>query len=118
MNPRPEWRELWNQRCLLLQFDGHFSAENALDAIGTISALMEQTEGKTTMVWDCTGMTGYDTSAREDWQTLMRDIKPKIHRIHLVSESTVICSWAMLVGTFAGIKISTSAALEEFRAPG
>jgi hypothetical protein len=57
-------------------------------------------------------MTGYDTAAREDWQLLIRDIKPKIERIHLVAKSTVICSWAVLVGTFAGITITPWAALD------
>ena len=118
MNPRPEWRDLGNRRCLLLRFDGHFSAENALDAISTISSLVEQTEGKTTMVWECTGMTSYDTAAREDWQVLIKDIKSKIESIHLVSESLAVRSWAMVVGSFAGIKITTWATLDDFHTRG
>jgi hypothetical protein len=114
MNPTVEWREMRNERCLFLRFDGQFTAENARNAITTISSLVEKTAGKITMVWECTHMTGFETAAREAWQVFMKELTSKIERIHLVSNKVVIRSGAMVVGVFAGIKITTWATLDEF----
>ncbi len=114
-NPRSEWRDTGGQRCLFLLFHGHFSEENARDAMDTICSMADKAEQQITMVWECTGMTGYDTVAREDWQMLIRDIKPKIDSVHLVSASTAIRCWAMGVCAFAGVRITAWDALDQFR---
>ena len=118
MNPKIAWRDMKDQRCLFLHFDGHFSADHAQQAISVISPMVEKTEGKITMVWECSDMAGFDTAAREDWQIFIKDIRSKIERIHLVSKKIVIRSGAMVIGIFAGIKITTWAALDDFYAQG
>ena len=116
MNPKIAWRDMRDQRCLFLHFDGHFSAENARNAIISISTMIKMTEEKIIMVWECTGMEGFDTAAREAWQNFIRDIKSKIEKIHLVSNKIVIRSGAVVVGIFAGIKIYSWATLDELNA--
>ena len=116
MNPTIEWRSMKDHRYLVLHFDGHFSAENARSAISTISSMVRMTEQKIIMVWECTGMAGFDIAAREAWQLFIKDISSKIEKIHLVSNKLVIRSGAVVVGIFAGIKISSWATLDELNA--
>jgi hypothetical protein len=116
MNPKIEWQSMKNHRYLVLHFDGHFSAENARNAISTISSMIRMTEEKIIMVWECTGMAGFDTAARESWSIFMRDIKSKIDKIHLISNKIVIRSGAVVVGIFAGIRIASWATWDELNA--
>ena len=116
MNPAIEWRNVNEKRCLFLRFDGHFSAENAQQAISTITSLVKKTAGRLTMVWECSDMAGYDTAAREAWQVFMKDMTNRTERIHLISDKVVIRSGAMVVGIFAGIKITTWARLDDLLA--
>jgi len=118
MNPQIEWRDVKDQRYLLMHFTGHFSADNARNAISTISPLITKAERKITMVWECTGMAGFDIAAREAWQIFIRDIKSKIEKIHLVSNKLVIRSGAVVIGIFAGIRIATWATLDEWQMQG
>ncbi len=113
MNPTFEWQDRKDERYLLLHFARHFSAESARDAIRTISPMIMKTEGKITMVWECSDMAGFDQAAREAWQIFVKDIKSKIERIHLVSNKLLIRSGAVVVGIFAGIKINTWAKIDE-----
>ena len=57
------------------------------------------------MIWECTKMIGYDLSARDAWQTFIKEFKPKIEIIHLVSNSYLIRTGAKVIGAFTGIKI-------------
>jgi len=113
MNPKIEWQNMKDHRYLVLYFHGHFSAEDAQNAISTISSMIGTTEEKIIMAWECTGMTGFDIAAREAWQIFIKKIKSKIEKIHLVSDKIVIRSGAIVVGIFAGIKISSWATLDE-----
>jgi predicted phage tail protein len=117
-NPAIEWRDIKDHRYLFLQFYGHFSTENARHAISTISSMIEKAEKQIHMVWECTHMAGFDKAAREVWQIFMKEIMPKIERIHLVSNKVVIRSGALVVGVFAGIKITTWSTLDEFNKNG
>lgn len=114
MNPMIEWRVVKNQKCLFLSFDGHFSSDHAQHAINNIRKMIGDVDDKFTMVWECTSMGGYDAGAREYWQVFIKNIKPKIAGIHLVSPNIVIRSGAVVVGIFAGIKITSWASLGDF----
>ena len=105
MNPIIEWRTIGNQRYLTLCFYGRFSSESAYHSISSLSSLIDEHEGKLTMIWECTKMIGYDLSARDAWQTFIKDFKSKIEIIHLVSNNYLIRTGAMVIGAFTGIKI-------------
>lgn len=118
MNPIIKWQNMRNQRYLLVNFDGHLSPEDAQRAIGVIHSMIDDVDGKCTMVWECTGMAGYDTGAREAWQVFMKNIKQKVEAINVVSGNVVIRTGAMVVGMFAGIKIFTWTSLDDFQNQG
>jgi hypothetical protein len=110
-----EWFDIRNKRCLLLRFDKHFSSENAQSAINILQPMIDDINGKLTMVWECSTMVGYDARAREAWQAFIKNIKPKIETINLVSQNIVIRTGAMVIGIFSGIKIVTWASLDDFQ---
>jgi hypothetical protein len=67
------------------------------------------------MVWECTAMVGYDRGAREAWQVFIKNIKPKIETINLVSQNILIRTGAMVIGIFSGIKIVPWVSLDDFK---
>jgi hypothetical protein len=115
LNPVIEWLDIRNKRCLLLRFDKHFSSEDAHSAINIIQPMVDDLNGKFTMVWECSIMVGYDAKAREAWQIFIKNIKPKIESINLVSKNIVIRTGAMVIGIFTGIKIVTWTSLDDFQ---
>ena len=115
MNPKIEWLDIRDKRCMLLRFDKHFSSENAQSAINLLQPMIDNIHGKFTMVWECSAMVGYDTPAREAWQVFISHIKPKIETINLISQNVIIRTGAMVIGIFAGIKIVTWARLDDFQ---
>jgi hypothetical protein len=115
MNPIIEWLDIRNKRCLFLSFDKHFSSENAQSVINIIQPMIDEINGKFTMVWECSTMVGYDAGAREAWQVFIKKIKPKIESINLVSQNILIRTGAMVIGIFAGIKIVTWVSLDDFQ---
>ena len=116
MNPVVEWKDINNQRFLFMSFDGKLFGEDAEQAISTIPALLLGHEGKITLVWECTHMSNYDTVAREAWQSYIKEIKPRIEAVHLISNRMLIRTGAMVVGVFAGIKVIMWDSLDEFLA--
>lgn len=105
-----------NSRCLFVIFDGHFSVEDAQLAISTITSMIQAEKGKLNMVWECTRMSGYDHEAREAWQDFIKGIEPRVLAIHLISKRALVRSGAMVIGIFAGIKITPWTDLEQFQA--
>lgn len=105
MNPIIEWRTIGNQRYLTLCFSGRFTSESAYHSISNLTPLIAEHEGGLAMIWECTKMIGYDLSARDAWQTFIKEFKPKIEIIHLVSNSYLIRTGAKVIGAFTGIKI-------------
>lgn len=112
MNPQIEWREVAGCRCLVLTFKGEFSQADARTAVDTLAAMLGETTGKVTMVWETTEMSGYDNAAREMWQRYLGTIKQRIEAIHLVSQNVLIRSGAMIVGMFVGMRIVTWPTME------
>jgi hypothetical protein len=114
VNPAIEWRRAGGRRCLVLKFVGQFSEHDAREAVDAVESMIDENQGGLTMVWDCTEMGGYDTAAREIWQSYMARLKPNLDVVNLVSKSIMIRTGAMIVGTFAGIKIATWTSFEDF----
>jgi hypothetical protein len=73
-------------------------------------------DGKFAMVWECTSMGGYEVEAKEIWQAFIKNIRQRLVAVHLITPNIVIRSGAMVIGIFAGLRITTWASLDEFRA--
>jgi hypothetical protein len=110
-----EWLDIRNRRYLFLRFDKRFSSENAQSAINIIQPMIGDITGKFTMIWECSAMVGYDRGAREAWQVFIKNIKPKIDVINLISQNILIRTGAMVIGIFAGIKVIPWASLDAFK---
>lgn len=116
MNPTIECRMERSKPYLFLYFDGHLSEDDTMEAILKIISLFKECKGKTTMVWECTRMTGYDEGSREMWQEFMKDIRTRLEEVHLISQNVLIRVGGSVVGMFAGMKITTWSSIEEFQA--
>jgi hypothetical protein len=115
VNPEIQWTDIKNKPHLFLRFSGRFSSEDARSAIKTIQSMVDKVDGTFTMVWECLDMIGFDAGAREAWQVFIKDVKPKIEAIHLISNNILIRTGARVVGIYAGIKILAWASLDEFQ---
>lgn len=116
MNPTIECRMKRNKPYLFLYFEGHLSEDDTMQAIFTIISRLKECKGTTTMVWECTRMTGYDEASREMWQEFMKDIKNRLEEVHLISKNVLIRVGGSVVGMFVGMKITTWSSIEEFEA--
>jgi hypothetical protein len=115
VNPEIKWTDIKNKPHLFLRFSGRFSSEDARSAIKTLQPMADKVDGGFTMVWECSDMSGFDTDARESWQVFVKNIKPKIEAIHLISGNILIRTGARVVGIYAGIKIVPWTSLDAFQ---
>jgi hypothetical protein len=114
-NPEVQWTDIKNKPHLFLRFIERFTSEDAQVAIRTIQPMVDKVDGRFTMVWECSDMVGFETGAREAWQVFIKNIKPKIETIHLISRNILIRTGARVVGIYAGIKIVAWASLDAFQ---
>ncbi|MCF6366643.1 MAG: hypothetical protein L3J35_10625 [Bacteroidales bacterium] len=98
--------EIKNEDCLKFTFEGKFTQEQAVSGTEEWRQLFEGVGNeKTTLVWDCARMTGFENNARIIWQKTMKGLKRKIKCVWLISNSKIIRTGANLMSKFVGFKI-------------
>ena len=57
------------------------------------------------LIWDCRRMKGYDSEARVEWQSALKEMKAQIDIIWLITDSNIIKMGAIVMGLFCSLKI-------------
>jgi hypothetical protein len=96
-----------------IQFDftGYLDYPTAEAGIETWRRLMTGTD-KHHLIYHCTDMTGFDSSAREIWQAALKEMKADIANIWMVSDNRFILAAAKTMGILAGFPIKTTRSLD------
>jgi hypothetical protein len=97
-----------------IQFDfrGHLDVDAAANAITTWKELMDKPV-KTNLIYNCAGMTGFDTDARKLWQATMSGYKKQIGSIWIISSNIFILGAAKTMGVLTGFMIKVAKSIED-----
>lgn len=102
-----EMLEINDEDCLKFCFSGKLTKEDAVEGISYWEDIFDSIpEGeKTKIIWDCKEMTGFENSARVEWQHAVKKLKTKIDVIWLIANSKVIKAGAKVMSMFSSFKI-------------
>ena len=107
-NPLIEWCNKQGNTCLRFTFKGTFRESEALVAVKEWKEHFASMKGeKILLIWQCLGMKGYEPMARSLWQTAIKELKPQIECIWLVTDSHVIQAGAAIMSLFTSFPIKT-----------
>ena len=106
-NPIIEMKKINNVECLNFVFSGLLTENNAAVAVDKWKQLLNRNATKIQHVWNCKGMTGYEPMARSHWQRAIKELKGKIDKIWLVSDSALIITGAKILSVFTSFDIKT-----------
>jgi len=104
-----------NKRYLQFDFSGHLDEASASSAIERWNEKMKSSKEKTSIIYNCTKMTGFDTDARRIWQETMKSHKHQIDVIWLVSDNIFIRGAAKTMGVLTGFPIKVTKSLSEIK---
>lgn len=106
-SPRIEWLGRNGTACLKFTFRGRLDEQGARGAIVEWRRAFEAVpHGKITLIWDCREMDGYASAARSLWQEALEELKPRIDRVWLISESSMIRRGASVISLFSSFPIT------------
>jgi hypothetical protein len=110
VNPKIEWESKSGHRYLRFTFDERLTENEAETAITEWrEAFQSKAGGKISLIWDCLKMKGYETGARHKWTAALKELKPRIERIWLISDSAFIRSGASVMAVFTSLNIKSVA---------
>ena len=105
-NPRIEWSEKSEKQCLRFTFGEKLTAKEAEVAIAEWrEAFQSKKDEPIILIWDCRKMKGYESAARTKWTEALKELKPQIDTIWLISDSTLIRMGASVMGMLSSINI-------------
>ena len=105
------WEEYPAGMALRICIEGHLSEVIATDAVRKWREEFEQkveTGTKTTVICNCSAMTGYDTNARKLWQKTIGDLKYKMDNLWIITDNIVFKTAAKTMGLLTSFKIKTA----------
>ncbi len=107
--PRIEWSKKSGRQCLKFTFGENLTARDAATAIVKWKAAFEskKDEKKIVLVWDCVKMKEYESDARTQWVGALKEMKPRIDSIWLITDSVLIGMGASVMGMLSSINIKT-----------
>jgi len=107
-NPDIFWFEKSGKQCLRFDFGEQLTESEAGAAIIKWREAFESKKGqKIVLIWNCTGMRGYETGARTLWTSALKEMKSQIAQIWLISDSTFIRMGASVMGVFSSLDINS-----------
>ena len=104
-NPVIENRIHSNNEILHFTFKGRFTESDARNAVLQWNDSLRKGDAKLHHIWDCREMSGYDPMARIEWQKAIKELKNRIEKIWLISDSSLIIAGAMILSTFTTLEI-------------
>jgi hypothetical protein len=97
----PEFAE----HCLRFNFKGKFSENASISASASWSEFMRHHPDQSfILIWDCSEMTGFEVNARKEWYRTMKEWKPQIKEVNVVSRNLLIRGAARVMLDFFGLK--------------
>jgi hypothetical protein len=70
---------------------------------------------KRDLIYNCTEMTGFDSTSRQMWQATMKEFKPRIGNIWMISTNRFILAAAKTMSILAGFSMKTARSLHEIK---
>lgn len=107
LNPVIENRTINSREFLYFIFKGRLTQQDAENAVIDWKKALEGARNMLPHVWNCTEMTGYEPMARIIWQKAIKELKGKISKIWLISDSSLIIAGAKILSLFTSFDIST-----------
>lgn len=109
-------REITKNNKPYIQFDftGYLDHPEAMKGIEAWRALMKDT-GRKDLIYNCKDMTGFDSTARQLWQAMMKEYKPRIGNIWMISDNRFILAAAKTMGVLSGFSIKTARSLDDIK---
>ena len=105
-NPSVEWSNITGDQCLRFEFGEQLTELDAVNAIAEWKEAFESKPGqKVCLIWDCRKMRGYETGARTQWTAALKEMKPQIGKVWLISESTFIRMGGAVMAMFTSLEI-------------
>lgn len=95
-------------------FNGYLDHPSAAKAIETWKNLMTGSSKKD-LIYNCTEMTGFDSTSRKIWQATMKELKPKIGDIWIISTNRFILAAAKTMSLLAGFSIKTTKSIHDIK---
>lgn len=104
-----------NQHYLQFDFEGDLTKPIAEDGIRQWKTEIEKLGAgqKTHLIFNCLHMNGFETEARKQWQEAMKQFKPQIQDVWVVSENVFIRGAAKTMGLLAGYNIKACKSIAE-----
>ncbi len=101
---------------LYIQFDfhGYLDHPAAVKGIEIWKSLMTDNLKKD-LIYNCTEMTGFDSTSRQMWQATMKEFKPRIGNIWMISTNRFILAAAKTMSILAGFSMKTARSLHEIK---
>lgn len=106
-NPVIENRTINGKEFLYFIFKGRLTVNDAQKAVIDWKKALENCKDMHPHVWNCTEMTGYEPMARIVWQKAIKELKGKIDKIWLISDSSIIIAGAKILSIFTSFDICT-----------
>ena len=107
-SPRIEWLQNSGKQCLKFTFGKNLTARDATIAIVKWKAAFEsKKDEKIVLIWDCVKMKEYESEARAQWVDVLKEMKPRIDSIWLITDSVLISMGASVMGMLSSINIKT-----------
>ena len=104
--PKIEWDNRHGTPCLRFTFSQRLSEQGARAAIAEWRRAFDAVPfGKIVLLWDCREMSGYDSEARIQWQETLKELKPRIKTIWLITDSSLIRMGASVMSLFSSLTI-------------
>lgn len=113
-NPRIDWAAVSARQCLRFTFGERLTTREAELAIAEWrEAFLSKKDEAIILIWDCRKMKGYDSAARSIWTDALKEMKPQIDTIWLITDSTVVRMGAYVMGMLTSLNIKVVASETE-----
>lgn len=101
-----EWVKKAGKQCLKFTFGDNLTEADAEYGIKKWRDCFNSKSGESvTLIWDCKVMTGYNSAARNQWTDALKEMKPQIDTIWLITESSIIKMGASVMGMLSSFDI-------------
>lgn len=111
-----EWREINGKQCLYFTFKGFFDERSSIALINKWKQLMKQkTSEKVCMICNCYDMENYDSLARINFQSTIKEFEKEIETFWILTENKTIRYGGMIMGMLLKFPLKVVTKLEDIK---
>ncbi|MBN2407738.1 MAG: hypothetical protein JXJ19_08575 [Elusimicrobia bacterium] len=115
VNPTIEWKTVEGRSCLYLTFSGKFTYSDGVPAVKKMTGELNSRPGKSTLIFNCLDMEGYDNKGRIAWQHAMTGLKDRISDVWVITDSSLIRVGVNVLKVFTKFDIEVVKKEEEIK---